>query len=78
MSIRKMAGLFLILLGLIQVFQALSWHAPAGRLGNPLYAFVTALLFTLGAALICWNSKWRGSNVIHTPMTDRATGKPIP
>ncbi len=62
MSIRKMAGLFLIVIGLIQVFQAFSWHAPAGRLSNPLYAFVTALLFTLGAALICWNSKWWDGN----------------
>ncbi len=59
MSIRKMAGLFLIVMGVIQVFQALSWHAPAGRLSNPLYAFITALLFTLGAALIWWNGKWR-------------------
>ena len=62
MSVRKMTGLFFILMGLIQVFQALSWHAPAGRLGNPLYALVTALLFIIGAALIWWNGKWRNGD----------------
>ena len=46
-------------MGLIQVFQALSWHVPAGRLGDPLYAFVTALLFTLGAALVWRNGDAR-------------------
>lgn len=66
MSIRKMAGLFLIIMGLIQIFQALSWHTPAGRLSNPLYAFITALLFTLGAALIWWKGKWGNGNS-HTP-----------
>ena len=55
MSARKMAGLFFIVMGLVQVFQALSWHAPADRLNNPIYAFVTALLFTIGAALM-----WHG------------------
>jgi hypothetical protein len=53
-----MSGLFLIVMGLVQIFQALSRHAPPGRLGNSLYAFVTALLFTLGAALIWWDGKW--------------------
>jgi uncharacterized membrane protein YfbV (UPF0208 family) len=58
MSIRKMSGLFLIVMGLVQIFQALSQHALPGRLGNSLYAFVTALLFSLGAALIWWDGKW--------------------
>lgn len=58
MNSRKMAGLFLIVMALVQIFQALSKHAPPGRLSSPLYAFVTALLFTLGAALICWNGRW--------------------
>ncbi|HKP71643.1 MAG TPA: hypothetical protein VJT82_01815 [Pyrinomonadaceae bacterium] len=55
MRIRKMAGLFLIIMGLIQVFHALSSHtSDAQRLSSPFYAVVTALLFTLGAALIFW------------------------
>jgi len=58
MSVRKMVGLFLIVMGLVQIFQGLSEHAPAGRGGNSLYVFVTALLFTLGAALIWWDGKW--------------------
>jgi uncharacterized membrane protein YccC len=58
MNARKMAGLFLIVMGLVQIFQALSKHAPPGRLSNSLYAFATALLFSLGAALIWWDGKW--------------------
>jgi hypothetical protein len=62
MSVRKMVGLFLIVMGLVRVFQALSEHAPAGRAGNSLYVFVTALLFTLGAALVWWDGKWWNSD----------------
>ena len=58
MSIRKMAGLFLIIMGLVQVFHALSDHTSPGTLSRPLYAFVTALLFAGGAALIWWKGKW--------------------
>ena len=66
MNIRKLAGLFFIVMGLVQIFKALGEHAPAERLGNPLYAFVTALLFTAGAALIWWNGKWRSNGNSHT------------
>ena len=65
MSIRKMAGLFLIVMGLIQVFHALSDHTPAGTLSRPLYALVTALLFTGGAALIWWKGKWGNNGNTH-------------
>lgn len=58
MSVRKMSGLFLIVMGLVQIFRAFSTYVPPGRLSNSLYAFVTALLFTLGAALIWWDGKW--------------------
>ena len=62
MNARKMAGLFLIVMGLVQIFQAFSEHVPPGRAGSPTYTFVTALLFTLGAALIWWNGKWWNGN----------------
>jgi len=65
MSIRKMAGLFLIIMGLVQVFHALSDHTPAETLSRPLYAFVTALLFTGGAALIWGQGKWRHTGKTH-------------
>lgn len=62
MNIRKMSGLFFMVMGLIQVFQAFSRHAPPGRIGNPLFMFITALLFTVGAALIWWNGEWWNGN----------------
>jgi hypothetical protein len=58
MSARKLFGLFLIVMGLVRIFQSLSGHVPAGRAGNSFYVFLTALLFTLGAALIWWNGTW--------------------
>ena len=67
MNIRKLAGLFFIVMGLVQIFKALSEHTPAEPLGIPLYAFVTALFFTVGAALIWWNGTWRNRIDSHTP-----------
>ncbi|MDX6271719.1 MAG: hypothetical protein QOD28_2942 [Acidobacteriota bacterium] len=58
MNARKMAGLFFIVMGLVQIFHGLSENAPPVRAGNSLHVFVTALLFTLGAALVCWDGKW--------------------
>ncbi|HEY9404149.1 MAG TPA: hypothetical protein VIQ24_15940 [Pyrinomonadaceae bacterium] len=58
MSARKMSGLFLIVMGLVQIFQTLSGHIRPGRAGDSLYVFFVALLFTLGAALIWWDGKW--------------------
>jgi hypothetical protein len=58
-----MAGLFFIVMGLVQVFHMLSEHAPPGRASSPLFMFITALLFTVGAALIWWNGKqWNGNS----------------
>ena len=58
MSARKLIGLFLIVMGLAQIFQFLSQHARPGRMGDSLFVFVTAFMFTLGAALVCWNGRW--------------------
>ena len=58
MSARKMMGLFLIVMGLVRIFQVLSQSAGPGRADDSLFVFVTALLFTLGAALIWWDGKW--------------------
>jgi hypothetical protein len=58
MNTRKLTGLFLIVMGLVRIFQSLSGQALTGRAGNSLYVFVTALLFTLGAALVWWDNKW--------------------
>lgn len=58
MSARKMFGLFLIVMGLVRIFQSLSGQVPPGRAGSSLYVFFTALLFTLGAALVWWNGRW--------------------
>jgi hypothetical protein len=57
-----MTGLLLIVLGLVQVFQALSKYAPPDRISSPLFMFITALLFTVGAALIWWNGKRWNAN----------------
>jgi hypothetical protein len=62
MSTRKMFGLFLIVMGLVRIFQSLSAHVPPGRAGNTLYVFFTALMFTFGAALVWWNGKWWNSD----------------
>jgi hypothetical protein len=53
-----MSGLFLIVMGLVRIFQSLSGHVPPGGAGSSFYVFFTALLFTLGAALIWWDGKW--------------------
>ncbi|HYG11666.1 MAG TPA: hypothetical protein VD835_17090 [Pyrinomonadaceae bacterium] len=62
MRVRKMVGLFLIVMGLARVFQSLSEHAPPGRTGNSLYVFLNAFLFTLGTALVWWDAKWFNSD----------------
>ncbi|HEX8632815.1 MAG TPA: hypothetical protein VF703_01540 [Pyrinomonadaceae bacterium] len=58
MNARKLFGLFLIVMGLVRIFQSLSIHARPGGAGSSLYVFFTALLFTLGAALVWWDGKW--------------------
>jgi Mg2+ and Co2+ transporter CorA len=58
MSARKLSGLFLIVMGLVQIFQALSKYRQPGRTSDSLFVFVTALMFTLGAALVWWDNKW--------------------
>jgi hypothetical protein len=53
-----MSGLFLIVMGLVRIFQSLSGHVPPGRASNSFSVFLTALLFTLGAALVWWDGTW--------------------
>jgi uncharacterized membrane protein HdeD (DUF308 family) len=62
MNTRKLVGLFLIVMGLARIFQALSEHAQAGLAGSSQYVFLTALMLTLGAALVWWDGRWRRSD----------------
>lgn len=59
MSTRKLIGLFLIVLGLARVFQAVSEQGQMSLAGNSHQVFLTALMFTVGAALVWWNGQWR-------------------
>lgn len=62
MEPRKMAGWCLILFGVINVLQAIYIHDTEGRGMSVRYAFVTSLLFTLGAACIWLNKKGRSGS----------------
>jgi hypothetical protein len=55
MNPQKMLGWFLIVMGLVQIFRAIHLSANYGREVGSFYAFVTALLFTAGAALL-WHA----------------------
>lgn len=57
MEIRKMAGLCLILFGVINVLQAIHIYGRYGRGISTTQAFVTSLLFTAGAAFLWLNKK---------------------
>ncbi|HEX8749098.1 MAG TPA: hypothetical protein VF717_18120 [Pyrinomonadaceae bacterium] len=61
MEPRKMAGWCLILFGLINVLHAIYMQGTQGRGITVLYAFITSLLFTLGAAFLWLNKKGRSS-----------------
>lgn len=56
MNANKLAGLCLITLGLVNIFREVALRANGTHEPGFVYAFVTALLFTLGAALF-----WRKS-----------------
>ena len=58
MNLQKMLGWFLIVMGLVQIFRAIHLNTNYGREVGSFYVFVTALLFTAGAAL--W---WRALRV---------------
>lgn len=64
MSIRKMAGLFLIVIGLAQYIYLLTNYAPPGRAILPLY-FIAVLLFTVGSVLFRWKGKWGNNSKAH-------------
>lgn len=60
MNTRKLVGLFLIVMGLTRIFQALSVDGQTAlAAAGSHYVFLTALMLTLGAALVWWNGKWR-------------------
>jgi hypothetical protein len=54
-----MAGWCLIIFGVINVLHAIYINETEGRGMSVLYAFVTSLLFTLGAAFLWLNKKRR-------------------
>lgn len=56
MNTNKLAGLCLITLGLVNIFREVSLRAAGTHEPGLVYAFVTALLFAVGAALF-----WRKS-----------------
>ena len=58
MNAQKLLGLFFIVMGVVQIFHAIYMHTNQGREVGSFYNFVTALLFTVGAALV-----WRASRV---------------
>lgn len=62
MEPRKMAGWCLILFGVINVLHAVYLHGTQGRGMTVLYALVTSLLFTLGAAFLLLNRKGRSGS----------------
>ena len=58
MNPQKMLGWFLIVMGLVQIFRALHLRANYGHEVGTFYVFVTALLFTAGAAVL-----WRAARI---------------
>lgn len=52
MEARKLAGWFLIVLGLAEVFQAIYLRTTSGYEAGLLFAFVTSTLFVAGAVLL--------------------------
>ena len=57
MDVRKMAGWCLILFGVINVLHAIYQYETFGRGMTTLYALVTSLLFTGGAAFLWFKRK---------------------
>jgi hypothetical protein len=62
MEPRKMAGWCLILFGVINVLHAVHLYATMGRGMTTLYALITSLLFTAGAAFLWLNKRGRQSS----------------
>ena len=62
MEPRKMAGWCFILFGVIHLLHAVHLQATTGRGITTLYALITSLLFTLGAAFLWLNKKGRSSS----------------
>lgn len=58
MNAQKMLGLGLIVMGLVHIFRAIHLSSNYGQEVGPVFVFITALLFTGGAALL-----WRGARV---------------
>jgi hypothetical protein len=58
MNAQKMLGWCLIVMGLVHIFRAIHLSADQGQEVGPIFVFITALLFTGGAALL-----WRASRI---------------
>jgi hypothetical protein len=58
MNAQKMLGWFLIVMALVQIFRAIHLSNYYGREVGSFYGFVTALMFTAGAAVL-----WRATRV---------------
>jgi len=58
MEIRKMAGWFFILMGVIRVLQSIHLHRAIGQEISTFNAILISLLFTAGAAFL-----WRNRRV---------------
>ena len=58
MNAQKLLGWFLIVMGLVHIFRAIYFSTAQGREVGSIFAFITALMFTVGAALL-----WRATRV---------------
>ena len=58
MNAQKLLGWFLIVMSLVHIFRMIFLNSVQGRAVGPIFAFITALMFTAGAALL-----WRTTRV---------------
>ncbi len=58
MNAQKLLGWLLIVMGLVHIFRVIYLNSAQGREVGTVFAFITALMFTAGAALL-----WRSSRI---------------
>ena len=58
MNAQKLLGWFLIVMSLVHIFRMIFLNSVPGREAGAIFAFITALMFTAGAALL-----WRATRV---------------
>ena len=61
MNAEKLLGWFLIVMSLVHIFRAIYLNTSQGQEAGTIFAFITALMFTAGAALL-----WRATRVNST------------